>query len=128
MKRIFYIIIATLFSTITTFAQEAQWPSTDDVFGVGEDRLRSWSITIDDIPQMIAWVINTIIAMAWVISIFALIFFAFKMQIASGITGDSSKVDSARKWMIAAIIGFIISISAWFIMWKIVDILIAISK
>ena len=72
---------------------------------------------------MIASVIQFVIASAGAISVFMLIFFAVKMQLASGITGDSAGVDSAKKGMIAAGVGFLISISAWFIMARVINIL-----
>lgn len=52
---------------------------------------------MDTIPDMIAGLANTIIMLAGTISSFMLIYFAVKMQLASGITGDASGVDSAKK-------------------------------
>ena len=122
MKKLFFTLFATFGTIPVAFAQD------DNYFGVGSDRLRSGDITMNDVPAGIAWVINTIIAMAGILSIVALIFFAVKMQIASGITGDTTSVDRAKKGMIASGIGFLITISAWFIMGRIVDILINVSK
>lgn len=45
------------------------------------------------------------------------------MQLASGITGDSSHVDHAKDGIKGSIIGFVLSMSAWFIMTKFVEIL-----
>ncbi len=53
----------------------------------------------------------------------ALIYHALRMQLASGITGDSSHVDHAKDGIKGSIIGFVLSMSAWFIMTKFVEIL-----
>lgn len=52
---------------------------------------------MDTIPQALAYVINFLIAIAGTISIVMLIYFAVKMQLASGITGDTSGIDKAKK-------------------------------
>lgn len=54
---------------------------------------------MDDIPKIITGVIEILLGLAGTISIVALIYHALQMQFASGITGDSSKVDSAKAGM-----------------------------
>jgi len=54
-----------------------------------------------------------------------LIFFAVKMQISSIQLGDTSGVEKAKKGMFGALIGFLLAISAWFIMARVIDILSA---
>ena len=54
---------------------------------------------MDDIPKIIAGVIEILLAIAGTVSIVALIYHAVKMQLASGITGDSSGVDKAKAGM-----------------------------
>jgi hypothetical protein len=49
------------------------------------------------IPLAIAGIIETLLAVAGTIAIVALIYHAVQMQINSGITGDSSGVDKAKK-------------------------------
>lgn len=98
-------------------------PSDTTILGVAEDRLRAGDVDMETIPQALAYVINFIIALAGTISIVMLIYFALRMQLASGISGDTSGIDKAKKGMIAAMIGFIISISAWFIMARVIDLL-----
>lgn len=83
---------------------------------------------MDTIPLVLSTIINTIIYLSGTISAFMLIYFAVKMQLASGITGDSSGVDSAKKGMIAAGVGFAISISAWFLMARIMEILVNVTQ
>lgn len=134
MKKYFFIIFA-IFSAFTqkVFAEEATSTTKEDplktsnVLGVPDAHLRTGNVSIDTIPVVIANVTNTIIVLSGTISAFMLIYFAFRMQLASGITGDSSGVESARKGMIASGVGFIISISAWFIMGRVIDILTTVS-
>lgn len=83
---------------------------------------------MQSIPIFIAGIINVVIAVAGTISIFMLIYFAVKMQLASGITGDASGADSAKKGMIASLVGFLIAVSAWFIMARVIDFLSAASS
>jgi hypothetical protein len=45
------------------------------------------------------------------------------MQLASGITGDSSWVDKAKRGMKGALLGFILAMSAWFLMSRLVALL-----
>ena len=45
------------------------------------------------------------------------------MQLNSGITGDSTGVEKSKKGMIASGVGFVISISAWFVVARIIDLL-----
>jgi uncharacterized membrane protein len=70
---------------------------------------------MDSISQVIVNVINVLLGVAGTVAVVALIYYAVQMQLASGITGDSSKVDNAKKGMIGALIGFVIAILAWFI-------------
>ena len=52
--------------------------------------LRTGNFTMDDIPMIIAGVIEILLGIAGTISIVALIYHAVRMQLSSGITGDSS--------------------------------------
>lgn len=127
MKKYFFIIFA-IFSTFTEKAfADTVTETGSSILGLSDARLREGNVSIDDIPVVIANITNTIIILSGTISAFMLIYFAFRMQLASGITGDSSGVESARKGMIASGVGFIISISAWFIMGRVIDILTAVS-
>lgn len=126
MKKYFFIIFA-IFSAFTQKAFADTSTGTTSVLGISDERLRTGNVSIDDVPVVIANLTNTIIILSGTISAFMLIYFAFRMQLASGITGDSSGVESARKGMIASGVGFIISISAWFIMGRVIDILTAVS-
>ncbi len=89
--------------------------------------LRSGNVDMDTIPQIIVSVIQTLLAIAGTVAIFSLIYHAVQMQLNSGITGDSSGVDKAKKWMQWALIWFVIAIAAWFLVTRAVDLLSAVS-
>ena len=72
---------------------------------------------------MIVSAIEFLLAVAGSISVVALIYHAVRMQLASGITGDSSGVDKAKKWIYGAMLGFVLSMSGWFLMTKFVALL-----
>ncbi|MBP6981374.1 hypothetical protein KBB25_01175 [Candidatus Gracilibacteria bacterium] len=102
--------------------------SAGDINGsiLGEDysqKARSGNFSYTDIPSIIATVISNLLALTGGICVVALIYHALRMQLASGITGDSSHVDHAKDGIKGSIIGFVLSMSAWFIMTKFVEIL-----
>ena len=82
---------------------------------------------MNTIPQVIVSIIQTLLGIAGTVAIFSLIYHAVQMQINSGITGDSSGVDKAKKGMTGALIGFVIAIAAWFLVTRAVDLLSAVS-
>lgn len=102
--------------------------SDENILWLTNENLREWNVNIDSIPIMLAKIANTIIFISGMVAIFMLIFFAFKMQINSWITWDSSGVDRAKKWMIWSAVGFVIAVSAWFIMARIIDVLTMLSS
>lgn len=119
-----WVIYADEYSNITGWEPNMSWES--HILwekNLSYNDLRSGNITMDTIPQVIVSVIELLMGVAGTISIFMLIYFSVQMQLNSGITGDASKVDNAKKWMKWAIIGFIISISAWFLMTKFIELL-----
>lgn len=52
---------------------------------------------MDTIPQVIVYVIEFLIGIAGTVAIVALIYNAVQMQLHSGIMGDTSGVDKAKK-------------------------------
>lgn len=112
--------------TRTTSSMNAT--SDENILWIDNTALREWNVNIDSIPLMIATIANKLIFFSGTVAIFMMIFFAFRMQINSGITGDSSGVDRSRKWMIASAIGFVIAVSAWFVMARVIDVLTLASK
>ena len=51
----------------------------------------------DTLPLAVVAIIKMLLEIAGTVAIFSLIYHAVKMQINSGITGDSSGVDKAKK-------------------------------
>lgn len=129
----FFVVLLTGFSFVsldTTFAAEL-WSSTvknDEDTGVfseagkTQDDIRKGNFSLDDIPKLIVSVIEALLVLAGSIAVVALIYHAVRMQLASGILWDSSWVDKAKKWMYSAMMWFILAMSAWFIMTKLVAI------
>ena len=101
--------------------------TTSNILWLNKKDLRSGNVDMNTIPQVIVSVIQTLLAIAGTVAIFSLIYHAVQMQINSGITGDSSGVDKAKKWMQWALIGFVIAIAAWFLVTRAVDLLSAVS-
>lgn len=99
-------------------------PKTDtnaeNLLGVSNNDLRSGNVDINTIPQVVATIIEFIISISGTISVLALIYCAIQIQLNSGVTGDSSGVDKYKKGIMAAILGFILSVSAWFLMGAII--------
>ncbi len=109
---------------VTPVTTQTPWQDwSDNILGISTERLRNGDITIADIPLMIVSIIQFLLGLAGSISVVALIYHAVKMQLASGITGDSSWVDKSKKWMKWALLGFVVSMSAWFLMTKFIELL-----
>lgn len=118
--------IANTESTANSTYNSAASDSTN-ILWIDDSRLRSGDLSMEDIPLIIVSVIEYLIAIAGTISIVALIYHAIQMQLNSGITGDSSWVDKAKKWMIGSLIGFVVAMLAWFIVARFVEVLSSIS-
>lgn len=92
MKKYFYIFVAIL----GVFASQSVNAETS-ILGIEDEDLRAGNVDITSIPVILARLINLIIGAAGTISVVMLIYFAMQMQLNSGITGDSSGVDKAKK-------------------------------
>lgn len=129
MKKYFYSALAflSIFASKLAFAQSETAATINNaqesILGINDGDLRAGNVNIDSIPGVIATATEVIIAVAGTISIFMLIFYAVQMQLNSGITGDSTGVEKSKKGMIASGVGFVISISAWFVVARIIDLL-----
>jgi hypothetical protein len=104
-----------------TSANNGIW--VDNVLWLDDADLRNGNVNMDTIPLIMRNMINFLLGIAGTVAIASLIYHAVQMQINSGITGDSSGVDKAKKWMIGSLIGFVIAILAWFIVIRFVEIL-----
>ena len=122
IKNTFLACVASLLTFQHTFADDSA-----GIYGVGngitKDDLRTGNLSMDSIPMLIASSIEYLLAIAGTISVVALIYHAVRMQLASGITWDSSWVTQAQKWMKWAALGFILAMSSWFLMTKLVALL-----
>ena len=114
-------------SNSTTYGSNPIQPNTNNILWVSKEDLRSGNVNMSTIPLVIVSIISTLLAVAGTIAIFSLIYHAVQMQINSGITGDSSGVDKAKKWMVWALIWFVIAISAWFLVTRAAELLWAVS-
>ncbi len=130
MKITLFHILFFLWVLFATFSFQyvyAEWPGSTESGIYGEtkssDDLRNGNITMEDIPKIIAGFIEILLGIAGTVSIVALIYHAVHMQLASGITGDSSGVDKAKAGMKWALLGFALSLSAWFLITKFVELL-----
>lgn len=126
MKKIFYsaLALSSIFASESVFAQsDSANRGQESILGINDGDLRAGNVNIDSVPMVIATLTEVIIAAAGTISIFMLIFYAVQMQLNSGITGDSTGVEKSKKGMIASGVGFVISISAWFVVARIIDLL-----
>lgn len=99
---------------------------TGNITGIEAGKLRQGDVDMNTIPKVIVSIIETLLGVAGTVAIFGLIYNAIKMQLKSGITGDSSGVDSAKKGMIASLVGFVLAILAWFLVTRLVELLGAI--
>ena len=72
--------------------------------------------------MIIVSAIEVLLVLVGTICVVAIIYHAVRMQFFSGVMWDSSWVDKAKKWIYSAMIGFVLSMSSWFIMTKIVAI------
>jgi Type IV secretion system pilin len=146
MKRIFLFlnlfllfISASVFATGVTTPTNTQQPTTNsptvasqvDEYGnilwLDNEDLRKGNVSLDTIPRVIVYVIEFLIGIAGTVAIIGLIYNAVQMQLHSGIMGDTSGVDKAKKWMIGSLIGFVVAVLAWFIVTRFVEILSTIS-
>lgn len=89
--------------------------------------LREGNVDMYTIPRAIAGMIEFLLAIAGTVAIVSLIYHAVQMQINSGITGDRSWVDKAKKGMYGSLIGFVIAILAYFIVTRVVEILYSVT-
>ena len=102
MKFVVFILLltASIFVSTGVFATGTTAPvlgTTDNILGVENEDLRAGNVSMDTIPQVIVSVIEFLIGIAGTIAIVGLIYNAVQMQLHSGIMGDTSGVDKAKK-------------------------------
>ena len=80
-------------------------------------KIRDWDIHIDDIPNVLQYLINAFLGIAWTVAVLFVIIWAYKLLFGS-LKSDHTKW---RETIIMAISGFAISALAWFIVKFIFD-------
>jgi hypothetical protein len=121
----FLFLSAPLSFAASTLWEEVQ--NNDAVTGIysntnlSKDDIKNGNITYEKIPMIIVSAINSLLLLVGTVCVVAIIYHAVKMQV-YGVAWDSSWVDKAKKWVYSSIMGFILSMSAWFIMTRLVAI------
>lgn len=103
MRKILFFILSYIFGISQIFA-------ADNYLGIDNEDLRNWNVGIDDIPKTITSVTSAIIMVSATISMIMIIVGAFRLAMPTS--------DNKQKWKDAimyGIIGFIVTLSAWFI-------------
>lgn len=102
------IIFYYLFSTnINSYAEWWSWL----LWPVDKDKLRDWDLNIEDIPNILKYLIDIFLWLAWTIAVLFVIIWAYKLLFGS-LKSDHTKW---RETIIMAISGFAIAALAWFI-------------
>ncbi len=71
--------------------------STENILGQANSDLRDGNVDMNTVATVIVAMVEVVLGLAGTIAVFSLIYHAIQMQINSGITGDSSGVDKAKK-------------------------------
>lgn len=123
MKKNYYMIIWILLSTHATFADgwilwdfagQRPW---EDIEKNTQIALRNWDINMADIPVIIKWAIDFLMAIAWTIAIIFIIIWAYKILLGS-LEQDKTKW---KDTIIMAIWWFTLASLSWFIINLIID-------
>lgn len=112
MKNPIYILIALLTSILSEHVFADNNAGILGGGGVTATELRKWDISFSDIPGIIKGATDIILGFAGTVAVIMVIYGAFQMSL-MGLTSEDKK-----KWADTiqhGIIGFIIAVSAWFI-------------
>lgn len=118
MQRLFYIALAIIIGWMNRVHADSGSIVWDSSFNT---KLRSGDVSFKDVPVMIVYATEFFLAIAGTVSIVAIIYGAIKMQIHSDAFGGHNN-EEWKKTVIAGITGFAISISAWFLIKKFVEV------
>ena len=111
MRSLFYIFVTLL----TTFLTEHTFAANAGIIGgngITDTKLRSGDISFSDIPKMINNATTFFLGFAATISVIMIIYGAFQMAL-FGLTSQEKK--KGAETITHGIIGFVISVSSWFI-------------
>lgn len=94
-----YFTIIDLYNSISfcIFGSVENIFAVDNILGVPDQDLMAWNVNQDTLPYVVVTLIEILLEFAGTIAIFSLIYHAVKMQLSSGITGDASWVDKAKR-------------------------------
>lgn len=111
MKVLFYtfVTLATSFLSQHVFADD----NAGILGGIGDsDKLRSGDVSFSDIPKIISYATTFVLGFAATVSVIMIIYGAFQMAL-FGLTSQEKK--KGAETIQHGIIGFVITVSAWFI-------------
>ncbi len=109
LTKISYALVASVTTLPTAFAEDPSAGIFGEAGGLSRDQLRKGDITFEQIPGAIMSVTNFFLAFAGTISVVMIIYGAFKLSLGS----IESDKETAKKIVTAAVIGFVLSVSAW---------------
>ena len=110
MTKIFYGILSGILLLPFTFVSAEPPASSGNDYGAAKAKYVNTSGT--SIPEMIGNIIKLLLSFVGGLSVLIIVI-AGIMYITSG--GDESRVDTAKKWIIYAIVGLVVSLLAWVI-------------
>lgn len=105
MKSIFYSLIVSLSMLTTSYADSGV------LWDISEEKIRTWDIHTDDIPNIIVDAIDFFMSIAGTIAVIFVIIWAYKILFGS-LEQDKTKW---RDTILMALGGFAIASLAWFI-------------
>lgn len=77
--------------------------------GITQGKIRNGDFTFDDIPTVIMNATNFFLGFAATVSVVMIIYGAFRLSLGS----VESDKDTAKKIIVAALIGFVLAVSSW---------------
>lgn len=113
MKTLLYrsvALLSILAPSLANAASGANWT------GVDNDKLRNGDVGFETIPTIIMSLTNFILGLSGTISMVMIIYGAVQMSFGSYSSGEKGK-----KIISGGIIGFVISVSGWFIIRLVID-------
>ncbi len=108
MKKIFFLLIAFSSFISTSFA------ASNGYLCIDYENLRKWNVAFDSIPKAINCGTSFILSFAWTIAMVMIIVWALKLSLWSWIAWSADKT-KAKNTITFGILGFVVALSAWFI-------------
>ena len=102
---VYYVLTTNIYTYAAETGKWLLWGA------VSTEQIKEWDFHIDDIPNIIQYLITAFLWIAWTVSVLFVIIWAYKLLFGS-LKSDHTKW---RETIIMAISGFAISALAWFI-------------